>query len=91
MIYAPFVVILTTVNDLQTILANAIERAPVSERTLAAAAGVSYTTLQRIRTGDLAATRRVAGMVADALEVMGSFCDSCASEIRRALDEGKES
>lgn len=73
------------------VLTKAIEQAPVSERTLAAAAGVSYTTLQRIRSGDLAATRRVAGMVADALDAIGSYCDSCASEIRKALDEGEKS
>ncbi len=91
MIYGPSVVILTIMDDLRVALTNAIERAPVSERTLAAAAGVSYATLQRIRSGDLAATRRVAGMVADALELMGSLSDSCASEIRRALDEGGKS
>ncbi len=73
------------------VVVNAIERAPVSERRLAAAAGVSYTALQRIRSGDLAATPRVARLVADALGAMGTVCDSCASEIRRALAEGDKS
>lgn len=73
------------------VVANAIDRAPVSERALAAAAGVSYTTLQRIRAGDLAATPRVARLVADALGAMGAICDSSATEIRRALGEGGES
>ena len=47
--------------------------------------------LRSVVSGDLAATRRVAGMVADALEFMGSLSDSCATEIRRALDEGGKS
>ena len=90
MIYRFYIVILTTMDDLRMALTNAIERAPVSERQLASAAGVSYATLQRIRSGDLAATPRVARMVADALETMGAVCGSSAAEIRRALDEGEK-
>lgn len=71
-------------DALSRAVVEAVDRAPGSERALARAAGVSHTTLQKIRAGKLRATSDVAAAVAEALDRMAADCQRAAESIRNA-------
>jgi len=71
---------------LDTVVRDAIRRAPCTIRALARDAGVSHVMLQGIVTGRERASERVALSVARALEKWASQCVGEAAAIRAAME-----
>lgn len=71
--------------NLDTVVRQAIRRAPCSIRALAKQAGVSHVLLAEIVAGRRRATPRVAMKVAGALEQWGDRCHKSAAQVRTTV------
>lgn len=75
---------------LDTVVRQAIRRAPCSVRALARQAGVSHVLLATIVAGRKRATHRVALRLARALEEWGDRCHESAAQVRAMVKGSKE-
>jgi transcriptional regulator with XRE-family HTH domain len=69
---------------------QALELAPCSDRALANLAGVTPSTVSRVRAGERGATREVTTQLADALGRWAAECAEAEVLLRRALEQEKE-
>jgi len=81
---------LTLTVTLDTVVRQAIRRAPCSVRALARQAGVSHVLLAAIVAGRKRATPRVALLVMRALGQWGDRCHESAAQVRAAIKGSKE-
>lgn len=78
-------------EELAQAVREALERVPCSDRALALKAGVSQSTVYRIRTGERGCSPAVAEALADALEAWAGDYREAATGLRRTLEEREES
>lgn len=77
----------TMSEELAEAVRRVLDEVPGSDRALARAAGISPSTLYRIRSGDRGCSPEIAEKLADTLQAWSENTGQAAAHLRRELDE----